>query len=121
MFMLCIDTYLTFYYRSAPMSIKISRVIYPHIVKQYESIEQLVSENGYTDFYEARRQELVDFGFDLNDQNRYHEELSEDGFEGTLTMHFDSQEHYDAYLASVSELHEHKFPIYIEETDSHLF
>lgn len=102
------------------MSIKITRVIYPHIVKQYETVEQLVNENGYNEFYNARRQELIDFGVNLNDSSVYLESLSEDGFEGILTMVFENQESYDAYFATVVQEENFKMPIFIEDAEEHL-
>lgn len=103
------------------MSIKRTKIFYPHIVKQYESIAQLVSENGYDDFYAAIRQEVADANIDLNDSAVYRETLSEDGFEGIVTVKFESQEAYEAYVESC-ELHEgRKRPIYVEESDNHLF
>jgi hypothetical protein len=70
-------------------------IFYPHIVKQYESVEQFIAENGYEDYVGAKRSEIVTFGFDPNDTSRYLESLSEDGFEGKTTVVFDSEEHYN--------------------------
>jgi glutaredoxin 2 len=70
-------------------------IFYPHIVKQYDSIAQFITDNGYEDYVESKRSEIVTFGFDLNDTSRYIESLSEDGFEGKTTVVFDSEEHYN--------------------------
>ena len=35
------------------MLIKISTVFYPHIVKEYTSVEQFYTENGYEEFYSS--------------------------------------------------------------------
>ena len=70
-------------------------IFYPHIVKQYDSIEQFIADNGYEDYVEAKRSEIITFGFDLNDTSRYAESLSEDGFEAKTTVVFDSEEHFN--------------------------
>ena len=99
--------------------IKRTKVFYPHIVKQYESVDQFVSENGYADFYAAVRAEIVATGISLTDASRYAESLSDDGFEAVATVVFADQAEYDAYLASVVERTE-RSPIFEEESDAHL-
>lgn len=104
------------------MSIKRTKVFYPHIVKQYESISALVSENGYDDFYAAIRQEIADAGIDLSNEVVYKEQLSEDGFEGIVTVVFASQSDYDAYfaVASVNTFEGLAKPIFVEEVEDHI-
>lgn len=77
-------------------------IFYPHIVKQYETIEQFISENGYEEFTTAKREEIEIFGFSLTDSSRYAESLSEDGFEGKTTVVFDSEEHYLSSIESIT-------------------
>lgn len=103
------------------MSIKRTKVFYPHIVKQYDSISALVTENGYDDFYAAIRQEIADAGIDLTNEAMYKEELSDDGFEGIVTVVFASQADYDAYFAVAnSATHTDKQPIFVEEVEDHI-
>ena len=104
------------------MSIKRTKVFYPHIVKQYESISALVSENGYEDFYASIRQEVADAGIDLSNEVVYKEQLSEDGFEGIVTVVFASQADYDAYhaVASVNAHEGMVQPIFVEEVEDHI-
>ena len=77
-------------------------IFYPHIVKQYETIDQFVSENGYDDYIASKREEIGLFGFDVADATRYAEALSEDGFEGITTVVFDSEEHYLSSIESIT-------------------
>jgi len=105
------------------MSIKTTKVFYPHIVKEYDSVEQFVSENDYTAYYTAMRQGLVDFGIDINDPSKYLESLTEDSFEAVLTLVFTDQAEMDSYLeiaASRNEAESHRSPIFDEEIDTHL-
>ena len=101
--------------------IKRTKVYYPHIVKQYDSVEQFVSENGYADFYAALKAEITSAGIDDTDASRYAEALSDDGFEAVATVVFADQAEYDAYLAGVAdEKTGIKTPIFEEESEEHL-
>lgn len=105
------------------MSIKTTKIFYPHIVKEYDTVEQFVSENDYTDYYVSMRQGLVDFGMDITDSSKYVESLSEDSFEGMLTLVFSDQAEVDSYLAIATEANVtalHRSPIFEETSDDHL-
>ena len=41
------------------MSIKRTKIYYPHIVKEYASVEEFVTENNYTEFYDNQKSTLV--------------------------------------------------------------
>ena len=99
--------------------IKRTKVFYPHIVKQYDSVEQFVSENGYADFAAALKAEITSAGVDVTDASRYAEALSDDGFEAIATVVFNDQAHYDSYLAIVTE-QTARAPIFEEESEAHL-
>ena len=99
--------------------IKRTKVFYPHIVKQYDSVEQFITENGYADFYAAMRAEITAAGINLADASKYAEALSDDGFEAVATVIFDDQAHYDSYLASVAE-QTARAPIFDEVVEEHL-
>lgn len=92
-------------------------IFYPHIVKQYGSIDQFVTENGYEDYIAKKREEIGIFGFDLTDSTRYAESLSEDGFEGKTTVVFDSEAHFNECIASITGrgYEDLKKPIFEEE------
>ena len=101
--------------------IKRTKVFYPHIVKQYDSVEQFVSENGYADFAAALKAEITSAGVDVTDASRYAEALSDDGFEVKATIVFADQAEYDAYLAGVAEEHpDVRAPIFEENVEDHL-
>ena len=101
-------------------------IFYPHIVKQYESVEQFIAENGYEEFAASRHEEIGIFGFDINDTSRYVESLSDDGFEGKTTVVFDSEEHYNHCIGLITgrEVNVSKKPIFEEhflgESTEHL-
>ena len=92
-------------------------IFYPHIVKQYGTIDQFVTENGYDDYIVKKREEIGIFGFDLTDPSRYSESLSEDGFESKTTIVFDSEEHFNECIASITgrDYESMKKPIFEEE------
>ena len=91
-------------------------IFYPHIVKQYETIDQFVTENGYDDYIAAKREEIGVFGFDIADATRYAEALSDDGFEGKTTVVFDSEAHYNECIALVTNReYTMKKPIFEED------
>ena len=101
--------------------IKRTKVFYPHIVKQYDSVDQFVSDNGYADFYAAVRAEVAAAGVSLTDASRYAEALSDDGFEAKATIVFADQAEYDAYLAGVATEHAGiRTPIFEENVEEHL-
>ena len=75
---------------------KHTTIFYPHIVKQYETMDQFVTENGYDDYYAAKHQELEELGFDINDSTKVFEGLSEDGFEAITTIIFESEADWNA-------------------------
>jgi hypothetical protein len=103
------------------MSIKSTKIFYPHIVKEYASVEEFITENNYTEFYNEQKATLVTAGIDINDDTKYKENLSEDSFEAILTVVFASQEARDAYVAAAGEPDpSNRQPIFIEETDDHI-
>lgn len=108
------------------MSIKISTVFYPHIVKEYTSVEQFYTENGYEEFYSSTN-EIQDRHIDRSDSTIYQEGISEDGFEAIVTVSFASSEEYEAYHADLqANISDSKQPIYREDhsdvnDDIHLF
>lgn len=96
------------------MSIKFSTVFYPHIVKEYTSIEQFITDNGYGDFYTAANI-IQDRYIDRSDATIYLEGISDDGFEAIVTVSIPDQATYDAYHAEMQEIApESKHPIYRE-------
>ena len=96
------------------MSIKISTIFYPHIVKEYDSIEQFIADNDYTE-YEAKLREIMsDIPFQVS--------LSEDNFEAIVTVEYETEEQ----RGSISEQIESatqllRRPIYEEDISNHLF
>ena len=96
---------------------KHTTIFYPHIVKQYETIEQLVSENGYDDYWNAKLEELAQLGFDTADASSVYLGLSEDGFEGVSTVVFASQADWDSKQSITHErdYSNMKKPIFEEE------
>lgn len=108
------------------MSIKFSTVFYPHIVKEYTSIEQFTTENGYEEFYAAAIEIQARY-LDITDPSVYQEAISEDGFEGICTVYIEDDAVYEAYHADMADIATGiKQPIYREnhlDTDDeiHLF
>jgi len=101
--------------------IKRTKVYYPHIVKQYDSVEQFITENGYADFYSAVKAKVEAAGITLTDSTRYLESLSDDGFESVVTVVFTDQAQYDAYLAdTLSDSNDMRTPIFEENVEEHL-
>lgn len=96
---------------------KHTTIFYPHIVKQYETIEQLVSENGYDDYWNAKLEELAQLGFDTTDTSKVFLGLSEDGFEGVATVAFASEAEWDSKqsITHEREYNNMKKPIFEEE------
>jgi len=97
------------------MSIKFSTVFYPHIVKEYTSIEQFRTENGYNEFYTTAH-EIQARHIDVTDTSVYQEAISEDGFEAIVTVFFESDAAYEAYNADmIAFAPDAKQPIYKED------
>ena len=51
--------------------IKETKLFYPHIVKQYDNLGQMISDNNYTSYYDMVKQVLVDAGIDTSDNTVY--------------------------------------------------
>jgi len=103
------------------MSIKRTKIYYPHIVKEYASVEEFVTENNYTEFYDNQKSTLVSAGIDVSDDTKYKEILSEDSFEVIVTAVFPSQEVRDEYLVTLEEVKPSlRKPIFVELTDEHI-
>ena len=66
--------------------IKETKLFYPHIVKQYDDVNQMISDNNYTSYYNMMRQVLTDAGIDIANNTVYQEALTEDKFEGIITV-----------------------------------
>jgi hypothetical protein len=97
------------------MSIKFSTVFYPHIVKEYTSVEQFRTENGYNEFYTAAN-EIQARHIDITDTSVYQEAISEDGFEAICTAYFEDDAAYEAYHADMIAITPGmKQPIYKED------
>lgn len=96
------------------MSIKFSTVFYPHIVKEYTSIEQIIADNGYEEFYAAANEIQLRY-IDITDPSVYQEAISEDGFEAICTTYFEDDAVYEAYNAAMAVIAPGvKQPIYRE-------
>ena len=80
---------------------KVTKSFYPHIVKQYESVEQFLTENDYTAYRQALVDSLSGTNISTDDETRFKESLSEDGFEAIATIVHDSEEVYNEYLNSI--------------------
>jgi hypothetical protein len=103
------------------MSIKKrTKVAYPHIVKEYNSIEQFISENEYDSYYEAVRSEISAAGIDLSNEAEYKEALSEDSFEVIATVVFPDEATWNAYVASCEQHPGLRKPIFEENIEDHI-
>lgn len=103
------------------MSIKNTKIFYPHVVKEYASVEQFITENDYTEYHDALKATLVAAGIDISDETKYKETLSADSFEAVATIVFPSQEARDEYLASFGAPDAAlRTPIFVEETEDHI-
>lgn len=100
--------------------IKRTKVFYPHIVKQYDTVDQFIAENGYADFYAAVRAEIEAVGIQLTDATRYSEALTEDGFEAKATIVFADEAEYNAYVAGCGTHDSLRTPIFEENVEDHL-
>ena len=104
--------------------IKETRLFYPHIVKQYDNIGQMISENNYTPYYDMIKQLLNDVGVDTSNSAQYQEALTEDKFEAVVTVVYpdnDSVTAYDTAIASQMENFSNPQPIFEEVITDHLF
>lgn len=99
--------------------LKKTQVFYPHIVKQYESVNDFITENGYDEYYAMKKQNLVDNGIDHTDSTRYQEAITADGFEASVTVTYDDEAQYQAVIAGTYEAD--KLPIFEEDSTDHLF
>ena len=106
---------------------KYTVIFYPHIVKQYQSIEQFIEDNGYATYYDEKTSNLTAMGIDMSDATVYQTGLSEDGFEAKSTIAFDSEAAKNAAFEAVGERDyaDIKTPIFEEEFEGtsteHLF
>ena len=48
------------YLLEIPIMIKETKLFYPHIVKQYDNVGQMISDNNYTSYYDMMKQVLTD-------------------------------------------------------------
>lgn len=91
-------------------------IFYPHIVKQYESVEQYITENGYEAFVEQKYSELENnIGINRDDSTRFALELSEDGFEVVMTIGFADENDWMTNGATIINEYDMKRPIFQEE------
>ena len=104
--------------------IKITKVFYPHIVKQYDTVDQIVSENNYTDYVAILKNSLTNAGVDISDASNFQEALTEDKFEGVTTFVYPDESTRDTVVADIeSQLSSFNCaqPIFEEEITDHLF
>jgi hypothetical protein len=96
---------------------KHTTIYYPHIVKQYESIEQFVADNGYDDYYAKKMEELQAIGIDRNNAEEFKWGLSEDGFEAKVTITFASVAEWESKQEIITNrvYNDMKKPIFEEE------
>ena len=104
--------------------IKETKLFYPHIVKQYDNLGQMISDNNYTSYYDMVKQVLVDAGIDTSDNAVYQESLTDDKFEGVVTVVYpdaDSITAVESALQSNMESFSNPQPIFEEVVTDHLF
>ncbi len=104
--------------------IKETKLFYPHIVKQYDNLGQMISDNNYTSYYDMVKQVLVDAGIDTSDNAVYQESLTEDKFEGVVTVVYpdaDAITAVESALQSNMESFSNPQPIFEEVVTDHLF
>jgi len=104
--------------------IKETKLFYPHIVKQYDNLGQMISDNNYTSYYDMVKQVLVDAGIDTSDNTVYQESLTDDKFEGVVTVVYpdaDSITAVESALQSNMESFSNPQPIFEEVVTDHLF
>ena len=104
--------------------IKETKLFYPHIVKQYDNLGQMISDNNYTSYYDMVKRVLVDAGIDTSDNTVYQESLTDDKFEGVVTVVYpdaDSITAVESALQSNMESFSNPQPIFEEVVTDHLF
>ena len=104
--------------------IKETKLFYPHIVKQYDVLGQMISDNNYTSYYDMVKQVLVDAGIDTSDNAVYQESLTDDKFEGIVTVVYpdaDAITAVESALQSNMESFTNPQPIFEEVVTDHLF
>ena len=104
--------------------IKETKLFYPHIVKQYDNLGQMISDNNYTSYYDMVKQVLVDAGIDTSDNAVYQESLTDDKFEGIVTVVYpdaDAITAVETALQSNMESFSNPQPIFEEVVTDHLF
>jgi hypothetical protein len=104
--------------------IKETKLFYPHIVKQYDNLGQMISDNNYTSYYDMVKQVLVDAGIDTSDNAVYQESLTDDKFEGIVTVVYpdaDAITAVESALQSNMESFSNPQPIFEEVVTDHLF
>ena len=104
--------------------IKETKLLYPHIVKQYDNLGQMISDNNYTSYYDMVKQVLVDAGIDTSDNTVYQESLTDDKFEGVVTVVYpdaDAITAVESALQSNMESFSNPQPIFEEVVTDHLF
>lgn len=104
--------------------IKETKLFYPHIVKQYDNLGQMISDNNYTSYYDMVKQVLVDAGIDTSDNTVYQESLTDDKFEGVVTVVYpdaDAITAVESALQSNMESFSNPQPIFEEVVTDHLF
>jgi hypothetical protein len=103
------------------MSIKKrTKVLYPHIVKEYNSIEQFISENEYDDYYTVIRSEIAAVGIDLSNESQYKEQVSDDGFEVVATIVFPDEATWNNYVEGCEPHTDLRKPIFEENIEDHI-
>lgn len=104
--------------------IKMTKLFYPHVVKQYDNLDQLISENNYSDYQAILKNSLTNAGLDISDSAVFQEALTDDKFEGIATVVYPDQATRDTVVAEV-ESNSASFsgacPIFEEEVTTHLF
>ena len=98
--------------------IKMTKLFYPHVVKHYDSLDQLISENNYSDYQSILKNSLTNQGMDISDTSVYQEALTDDKFEAIATIVYPDQATIDAAVAEVqsnSEGFTGACPIFEEE------
>ena len=104
--------------------IKETKLFYPHIVKQYDNVGQMISDDNYTSYYDMVKQVLVDAGIDTSDNTVYQESLTDDKFEGIVTVVYpdaDAITAVESALQSNMESFSNPQPIFEEVVTDHLF
>lgn len=104
--------------------IKETKLFYPHIVKQYDDVNQMISDNNYTSYYDLMRQVLTDAGVDCTNNAVYQEALTEDKFEGIITVVYpdaDAITAIETAIQSNMESFSSPHPIFEEVVADHLF